>query len=383
MKGSYEFAWREGGWNLIWLEAIASGLKKGLFVYKDGMTIAYFSKKQFKSDSREAFEFYANKAKRKKKLKEIDAIFKKELKDWQKKLSPEKLKKLNSLELNQAFNRFVNSTIKLAYNYNFTEPWRTKELEEVVLSRLKEIGQEALLFELLKEPKKALKLKLKPKETDLIQALHDVGKAHWQVRSQFDQADYSKGMNHLIKEIARRKYKAINQIEACRIKEVNNLLLKNIFPQAANKRTDYFVVLGSKKGSQVFSGQKARQMEKELLAKQSPLDQTLVKGMTANPGQAKGRVRVIYWQKGFEEKVNAMKEGDILVSSETTPELMPAIKKAAAIVTEMGGLTSHASIISRELDKPCIVGTKIATQVFKDGDLVEVNATKGTVKRIK
>ena len=77
-----------------------------------------------------------------------------------------------------------------------------------------------------------------------------------------------------------------------------------------------------------------------------------------------------------------MRAGEILVSSETTPELMPAIKKAAAIVTEMGGLTSHASIISRELGKPCIVGTKIATQVFRDGDLVEVNATKGIVKKL-
>ena len=64
----------------------------------------------------------------------------------------------------------------------------------------------------------------------------------------------------------------------------------------------------------------------------------------------------------------------------TTVDYLPAMKKASAIVTDDGGITSHAAIISRELGIPCIVGTKIATKVLKDGDLVEVNANKGEVK---
>ena len=58
------------------------------------------------------------------------------------------------------------------------------------------------------------------------------------------------------------------------------------------------------------------------------------------------------------------------------------MKKAAAIVTEQGGITSHAAIISRELRVPCVIGTKIATKVLKDGDKVEVDATKGIVKKL-
>ena len=78
-----------------------------------------------------------------------------------------------------------------------------------------------------------------------------------------------------------------------------------------------------------------------------------------------------------------MKPGDILVASMTTTNMMPIIKKAVAIITDEGGITCHAAIIARELKKPCIIGTKIATKVLKDGDMVEVDADKGIVKIVK
>jgi pyruvate,water dikinase len=67
-----------------------------------------------------------------------------------------------------------------------------------------------------------------------------------------------------------------------------------------------------------------------------------------------------------------MKDGDILVSVATTPDILPAMKKAAAIVTDHGGITCHAAIVSRELNIPCLIATKYATKVFKDGDSVVV-----------
>ena len=66
----------------------------------------------------------------------------------------------------------------------------------------------------------------------------------------------------------------------------------------------------------------------------------------------------------------------------TTPDYVPAMKRAAAIVTDKGGRTCHAAIVSRELKIPCVIGTKIATQVFKTGDIVEVDAERGIVKKI-
>ena len=78
-----------------------------------------------------------------------------------------------------------------------------------------------------------------------------------------------------------------------------------------------------------------------------------------------------------------MKKGDILISQATSPDLMPAIIMAAAIVTNTGGLICHAAIISRELGIPSVIATKIATEVLRDGDLVEVDANNGIVKILK
>jgi pyruvate,water dikinase len=77
-----------------------------------------------------------------------------------------------------------------------------------------------------------------------------------------------------------------------------------------------------------------------------------------------------------------MKKGDILVTSMTTPDYVPAMEKALAFVTDEGGLSCHAAIVAREMKKPCIIGTKIATKVLKDNDLVEVDANKGIIKKL-
>lgn len=104
----------------------------------------------------------------------------------------------------------------------------------------------------------------------------------------------------------------------------------------------------------------------------------MVIGTTASPGKAVGRVRVII--DPF--KAKNFKQNSVLVAPMTSPEYVFLMKKSSAIVTDTGGLTSHAAIISRELGKPCIVGTKVATKIFKDGDMVEVDANKGAVKKL-
>jgi phosphohistidine swiveling domain-containing protein len=106
------------------------------------------------------------------------------------------------------------------------------------------------------------------------------------------------------------------------------------------------------------------------------IDTNEIKGITASPGRAIGRAKIIYHSTASSK----MEKGDILIASMTRPDYMPAIHKAAAIVTDEGGITCHAAIISRELKIPCIIATKIATKVLKDGDLIEVDATHGKVK---
>lgn len=101
-----------------------------------------------------------------------------------------------------------------------------------------------------------------------------------------------------------------------------------------------------------------------------------IKGVIACKGLARGTVKII---RDVPEQVK-VERGDILVASYTNPNMVPAMERAAAIITNIGGLTSHAAIVSREMNKPCIIGTKIATQVLKDGDEVEVDADQGVVR---
>jgi len=101
-----------------------------------------------------------------------------------------------------------------------------------------------------------------------------------------------------------------------------------------------------------------------------------INGFAASGGKITGIVKVVLEFNQFD----SVKEGDVLVAPMTTPDYMPIMKKASAFITDEGGITCHAAIVARELGKPCIIGTKIATKVLKDGDLVEVDADKGVVK---
>lgn len=102
------------------------------------------------------------------------------------------------------------------------------------------------------------------------------------------------------------------------------------------------------------------------------------RGQVACPGKVSGKVRVILTKKD----IATILDGEVLVTFMTTPEYLPAMQKSRAFITDEGGITCHAAIVARELKKPCIIGTKIATQVLKDGDMVEVDADNGVVRII-
>lgn len=114
-------------------------------------------------------------------------------------------------------------------------------------------------------------------------------------------------------------------------------------------------------------------------SKRKKLKNKSLQGLAANSGKILGRVHIILKDEEFKE----FKKGEILVACQTMIDYVPIMKKAKAILTEYGGITSHAAIISRELKKPCIVGIKNLTSLLQNGDLVEVDADKGTVRIIK
>jgi phosphohistidine swiveling domain-containing protein len=182
----------------------------------------------------------------------------------------------------------------------------------------------------------------------------------------------------LLTEIAKRLKLTRYQVQFMLINEIKQALLTNKnYKKLLITRFKECVLYTEKDFETVYVGKIAKKITKTF-KKFVNTDIKEITGQTAQPGFAKGLVKKIFRAKDM----GKMNKGDILVSVATDPDIVPAMKKARAIVTEQGGITSHAAIVSRELGIPCVIGTKIATKVLKDGDLVEVDATKGIVKKL-
>ncbi len=104
-----------------------------------------------------------------------------------------------------------------------------------------------------------------------------------------------------------------------------------------------------------------------------------LKGLPACKGVVQGPVKIII----LPDDIKKMMLGDILVAPETAPDFLPAMAIAAGIITNRGGVTSHAAIVSRELGKPCLVGVKDATSILCDGQQIELNADKGEIRLLQ
>ena len=120
---------------------------------------------------------------------------------------------------------------------------------------------------------------------------------------------------------------------------------------------------------------KKEESSPEVSEEQAERGELILQGLPASHGVVTGKVEII---SGLEE-LGKVQAGEILVTKMTNPEYVPAMKRAGAIVTDEGGMTSHAAIVSREMGIPCIVGTINATEKLKDGDIITVDATKGAV----
>lgn len=187
-------------------------------------------------------------------------------------------------------------------------------------------------------------------------------------------------MNKILRSIKDYNYA---DILWCKSKEVLNYL-KNGKPididKIRKRKMGSLLIADSKKVSYLFSPKAKEKAEKIIYNEE--IDQTAdeIKGTVAYPGLVRGKVKIILDPRGIHDKITA---DDILVTGMTTPDFVPIMKRVSAIITDEGGLTCHSAIIARELGIPCIIGTKIATKVLRDGDLVEVNANQGIIKKLR
>jgi len=186
-------------------------------------------------------------------------------------------------------------------------------------------------------------------------------------------------MVSVLAEIGKRLGLNLKEVKFMTSEEIYKGLFNGVLNKGEIKGRVKFCVYYTAKDEHLFySGEEAKKIVK-YIEKDEVEEVKEIKGQCGARGYAKGKVKVINVIRDMEK----MNPGDILVSISTQPDLLPAMKKAAAFVTDQGGVTSHAAIVAREINTPCVIGTKIATKVLRDGQLVEVDADKGLVKILK
>lgn len=182
---------------------------------------------------------------------------------------------------------------------------------------------------------------------------------------------------HIFYEAAKRAGIPQRDIVYCTRTEILNLVQRKkvVITQAElDRRRRYCALLLLKKKSFILSGSAWKKKFAHFMnERKTP---KILKGQVAYSGRVVGRVKVVLDTKDLRK----VRSGDVLVAVMTFPHFIAAMEKAAAFVTDEGGILCHAAIVSREMRKPCVIGTKHATRLLQDGDVVEVDGNSGIVK---
>lgn len=300
--------------------------------------------------------------------------------------SQKKILKIFFRELKKIKNKYEF----LSFDFCDTIGWDLKHYAKLVKEKIKSGNIDRQIFELSNYEKITAKkfrkacatLSLSKSEIAVFNLIKSLGYCKWAREHEFQNAWYN--IKFIQDELGKRcglssletKYLLPHEIERA-LREPEK------YKKLAEERFKHCLIVADKnEGVQIWQGEEARiRYEKMEFIKESDEDFTKIlslKGTPARAGKAKGAVKIINTIKHNYK----MEKGDILISQATTPDLLSAMKKAAAIITNEGGITCHAAIVSRELGIPCIVGTKIATKALKDGDIVEVDADKGEIKKL-
>jgi phosphohistidine swiveling domain-containing protein len=303
------------------------------------------------------------------------------------------LENLKKLSKSDEIYKQIKSHFKNYFFIPYGQEWPGWS-EEDILNNLKEILKaektpKKQLFYLQKEivtakkDKKEIikKLKLKIHLREMIKIADDI--SYTKLFTKYYQFYCHACLDKILKEVGKRFIFSLRQMRYLVPSEFEALLSgKKINREELSERFIFSIFYWKDDKLNFLSRRKAEKFLKRIRIERKEDKISAAKeffGQIAFAGFARGKVKIINESKDMKK----METGDILASEMTNPEIITAMRKAAAIITDEGGITCHAAIVSRELKITCVIGTKIATRVLKDEDLVEVDATKGIVKIIK
>ena len=208
--------------------------------------------------------------------------------------------------------------------------------------------------------------------------------AHIKLESRVAWTYKDAGLRKLLNEISSRHNVSLKDLDLYTLEDFSALLLrgKPLSSASLNERKELVIITIVDGEPYFLQGSDATALMDREIRKSDHSGTSSFKGIVARKGVVTGKVTIVSPLEDQTKELEKVKEGDILVTGMTRPHMLPAMQKAAAFVTDEGGITCHAAIVAREMNKPCIVATRIATKVLKDGDMVEVDADTGIVRKI-
>lgn len=295
--------------------------------------------------------------------------------------------------LNQILKKYKHVAIG-----GFSNDWRNEKYYEDLFNQLKENQShfeneyaelqqyESVVSRTRTEIVK--KYKLSNESLEIANRLAEIGYLRLEMHYSYDHLHYL--ANEIIGNVAKKFdisddllfYLTNNEV----LQSLQNNSIAPELKERAEERKLAYLFLVEDNSYALYSGMEAKALFNSLLPEEDYSAVKELKGQSAYRGQIRGSVRVFKFTGDSPElhrEMRDFKKGEVLVASQTAPIMMPAILKASAIITDEGGITAHAAIVARELKKPCIVGTKVATKALRTGDLVEVDANTGTVRILR
>jgi phosphohistidine swiveling domain-containing protein len=288
-------------------------------------------------------------------------------------------KGLTDIDLEKAVAGHIVAHGWLAYHWFQGEPWT----QEIILQRISRLGTQKECIALLhrldddqKESEESVRrifsdLSFSSEEVSLVRQYRQWISLRTHVKDNINLAAFK--LLPLLELLARRIGWPAEEMPLLTFHELSTLAIQdlaNLHRLASERRVSFGCTLAGS-SSEIYTPARP-------LPRKRAVSGTELKGQIAFAGLVRGIARILRSPK----EASRVATGDILVVPMTTPDFLPAMERAAAFVTDEGGITCHAAIVAREMRKPCIVGTARATTTFKDGDMLEIDALKGIVRKI-
>lgn len=355
MASDYQLYWEDIGERVIYAQLDDSAWKlaekifkykknNSLYIYHDNRLAAFYSVKDSKKEALLGYRFYS----KEKNVKFVISLKKKifsKVKNYSRYFSKINIKKISDNELKGQIIKLLGMYHEALSVHYLTQPQFFERFEEIN-----------------KDNKKVFK--------QIAQARFRYTREAWMTAMNLSKVAF--------KEYSRRKKIKLEYVESLLYEELKK---DRINFDELKRRYSRFLIFSSFHKISLLTGQKAIFYIKKF---ENFGKLKIVKGIIGNRGLIKAKAFVIKNENlDFKRLPTRMRKGMVLIVQNAWPELSKYYKSASAIITNEGGITSHGVVVARELKIPCIVGTKIATKIFKTGDLVEVDANKGIVRKLK